>query len=320
MRQAGRYMASYRRVRNQVAFLELCKRPELVTEVTIDAAKRLGVDAAIIFSDILLIVEPFGLGLEYTTDDGPVISGEPLTAERIDRLPELEPAESLAFVYDGVRQTRAGLPPGLPLIGFAGAPFTLAAYILEGGGSKTFLNTKRLMYGDPGAWHALMAKISRGLVKHLNGQIDAGADAVQVFDSWVGCVSPAEYEALILPHVRAVFEGLRPGVSAIHFGTGTAAFLPAMRRAGGDVIGVDFRVELDAAWQAIGHDVGIQGNLDPVALCAGLEALRPRVQRILEQAAGRPGHIFNLGHGVLPQTPEADAVALVELVHERSRR
>ena len=320
MRQAGRYLKAYQELRRRVSFLELCKDRELVAEITVMAAETLRADAAIVFSDILLMVEPLGFGLEYRVEDGPVITGEILTAADVDRLPELEPAESLAFVFDAVRLTRATLAPQLPLIGFAGAPFTLASYMIEGGSSASCVATKRLMYTDPGAWHALLEKISRGLVKYLNGQIDAGADALQLFDTWVGCLSPEDYRTFVLPHTRAVITGLRPGVPVIHFGTGTAAFLKAMREAGGDVIGVDFRVELDWAWQTIGDDVGIQGNLDPVVLCGPRAMIRARVQRILDQAGGRPGHIFNLGHGVLPQTPVEHVVGLIEDVHELSQR
>ncbi len=319
MRQAGRYMKEYREIRAKVPFLELCKNKELVAEVTVMAVEKLKADAAILFSDILLVVEPMGLGLEYRSEDGPVISGQVATAADVDRLAEIEPAESLQFVFDAVRLTRAALDPTMPLIGFSGAPFTLASYVIEGGTSKSFLHTKQLIYSDPGAWHALMEKISRGLIKYLNGQIEAGADAVQLFDSWVGCLGPADYAEFVLPHSQAVIRGLKPGVPVIHFGTGTGPFLKKMRQAGGEVIGVDFRVELDEAWAMIGHDVGIQGNLDPMVLCSSPEYIRTRVKRILEQAGGRPGHIFNLGHGVLPYTPVENVIALIEQVHELSR-
>ena len=319
MRQAGRYMKEYRDLRNQVSFLQLCKTPELAAEVTITAVEQLKADAAIIFSDILLIVEPLGLTLEYTAGDGPVIEGQVASAADVDRLPEID-ADALRFVYDAVRLTRANLDPQVPLIGFAGAPFTLAAYVLEGGSSRHFLHTKRLMYSDAGAWHALLGKIARGLVRYLNGQMAAGADAVQLFDSWVGCLSPSEYREFVLPHTQAVMRGLTPGVPVIHFGTGTAAFLREMREAGGDVIGIDARIELDEAWRALGYEVGIQGNLDPAVLCSTRDYLKARVRRILEQAGGRPGHIFNVGHGVLPDTPVEHAIACIEYVHELSQR
>ncbi len=320
MRQAGRYMKEYREIRSRVSFLELCKTKELVAEVTVTSAERLGVDAAILFSDILLLVEPLGLSLEYTAEDGPVISGEVAGPSDIDRLPELEPAESLQFVYDGVRLTRAALPPELPLIGFAGAPFTLVSYMVEGGTSKSFINTKRLMHTDAGAWHALMQKISRGLIKYLNGQIASGVDAVQLFDSWVGCLSPEDYRAFVLPHTQAVIRALTPGIPVIQFGVGTAVFLRDMREAGGDVIGIDWRIPLDRAWEMLGDDVGIQGNLDPVLLYAPQSVIRAQARRILEQAAGRPGHIFNLGHGILPTTPYEHVRGLIDDVHELSRR
>ena len=320
MRQAGRFLPEYRAIRNRVPFLELCKRPDLVAEVTTMAVERLGVDAAILFSDILLIVEPLGFTLEFTTGDGPVIRGQVATAADIDAIPAIDPNESLRFVFDAVRQTRRALPSDIPLIGFAAAPFTLAAYLIEGGASKTFLQTKTLMHADSGAWHALLGKISRALAAYLNGQIAAGADAVQVFDSWVGCIGPRDYQEFVLPHVRSLIQSLHPGVPVIHFGTGTGAFLDLVRQAGGDVIGVDFRVELDQAWRAIGHDAGIQGNLDPAVLCAPVDTIRQRVQRILRQAGGRPGHVFNLGHGVLPSTPPDHARAMVDAVHELSRR
>ena len=320
MRQAGRFLPSYRQIRNRVSFLELCKTKELAAEVTVRAVEDLHVDAAIIFSDILLIVEPLGLRLEYRAEEGPIISRDVASGADVDRLREIEPAESLRFVFDAVRLTRAVLKPQVPLIGFSGAPFTLAAYIIEGGSSKSFIETKAFMYADPGAWHALMEKISRGLIKYLNGQIEAGADAVQLFDSWVGCLSPSDYRQFVLPHTSAVIREITPGVPVIHFGTGTAAFLKDLREAGGDVIGIDFRVELDEAWQTIGYDRAIQGNLDPTVLYAPRAVIRRRVQRILEQAAGRPGHIFNLGHGVLPTTPVDHVKALIDDVHELSRR
>jgi len=313
-------MREYREIRSKVPFLELCKNKELAAEVAVTAVEKIKADAAILFSDILLIVEPLGLGLEYTAEEGPVISGQVAAARDVDRLAEIEPAESLKFVFDAVRLTRASLDSKIPLIGFSGAPFTLASYVIEGGSSKSFVNTKRLMYADPGAWHALMEKISRGLIKYLNGQIEAGADAVQLFDTWVGCLGAEDYREFVLPHTRAVIQGLTPGVPVIHFGTGTAPFLDRIRAAGGDVIGADFRVELDEAWRIIGTDVGIQGNLDPVVLCSPREYIRTRVKRILEQAAGRPGHVFNLGHGVLPYTPEENVIALIEDVHELSRK
>lgn len=320
MRQAGRYMREYREVRARTTFLELCKTPSLAAEVTVTAAERLRVDAAIIFADILLILEPMGIDLEFAEGEGPVIHNPVRNAGDVKRLREVEDAGALGFVYEAIAVTRRELKPEVPLIGFSGAPFTLASYMIEGGGSKNYIHTKKLMYDDSGAWHSMMSLIARGLVKYLNAQIDAGAQAVQLFDSWVGCLTPDDYREFVLPHSRTVIKGVKPGVPVIHFGTGTGALLELMREVGGDIIGLDWRVRLDEAWQRIGHDVGVMGNLDPVALFAGREALRTQTKRILDQAAGQPGHVFNLGHGILPETPVENVIALVEMVHEMSRR
>ena len=318
MRQAGRYMQEYRDIRARVGFLELCKTPSLAAEVTVTAAERLGVDAAIIFADILLPLEPMGLQLEFTKGDGPVIHNPVRTVADVDRLHEPEDIGALEFVFDAIRQTRAALRNDLPLIGFAGAPFTLASYIVEGGSSKNFVHTKSLMYNDSGAWHAMMSLISRVSVKYLNAQVDAGAQTLQLFDSWVGCLSPDDYREYVLPHTRNVIAGIYPHVPLIHFGTGTGELLQLIRQAGGGVIGIDWRVPLDEGWQRIGHDRAVMGNLDPVALFANHEHLRSRAKLILDQAGGRPGHIFNLGHGILPETPVENVMALVEMVHEMS--
>jgi len=317
MRQAGRYMQEYRDVRERVGFLELCKNPNLAAEVTVTAANRLGVDAAIIFADILLILEPMGAELEFAKGDGPVIHNPVRHAADVDNLRELDDPSALQFVFDAIRKTRETLPADVPLIGFCGAPFTLASYIIEGGGSKNYIQTKRLMYEDKGAWDALLSLISRGLVKYLNAQIEAGAQAVQLFDSWVGCLSPDDYRRYVLPHSRGVIANVRQGVPVLHFGTGTAALLELMREAGGDVIGFDWRVRLDEAWSRVGHDVAVMGNLDPVALFASADHIRAEAHRILDQAAGRPGHIFNLGHGILPETPVENVIALVREVQAR---
>lgn len=319
MRQAGRYMSDYREVRARYSFLELCKNPDLVAEVTVTAAERLNADAAILFADILLIVEPLGLNLEYSKGDGPVISPTVRESADVDRLLEVEP-ESLGYVYDAVRATRRALNPKTPLIGFCGAPFTLASYVIEGGGSRNYENTKSLMYRDSGAWHALMARISRGLVGYVNAQIDAGAQCIQIFDSWVGCLGPEDYREYVLPHARALIQGIKPGVPVIHFGTGTATLLRDMREAGGDVIGLDWRTELDRGWADVGHDRAVQGNLDPLVLFAEPAYIKQRARHILEQAEGRPGHIFNLGHGILPKTPVDNVIRLIEYVHELSAR
>ena len=318
MRQAGRYLKEYREVRSRMSFLELCKTPALAAEVTVSAAERLGVDAAIIFADILLIIEPMGLQLEFNKGEGPVIHNPVRAAGHVDRLREVDDVAALDFVFAAIRETRRALRHDLPLIGFAGAPFTLASYIVEGGASRNYVHTKSLMYNDSGAWHSMMSLISRGLIRYLNAQIEAGAQAVQLFDSWVGALSPDDYREYVLPHTRDVIHGVQPGTPVIHFGTGNSALLELMKEAGGTVIGLDWRVRLDEGWSRIGHEVGVMGNLDPVALFANQEHLRTQAKLILDQAAGRPGHIFNLGHGILPETPVENVIALVETVHEFS--
>ncbi len=323
MRQAGRYMPEYRELRRTTPFLELCKRPELAAEVMLDAVERLGVDAAILFSDLLLILEPMGVSLEFSSGDGPVLGNPIRSAADVDRLMELESIEPLGFVIETVRKTRAGLPEALPLIGFAGAPFTLAAYLVEGGASRDYRRVKTLMYNDTGAWDALMGRLARAATLLLNAQIDAGVQLVQLFDSWVGCLGVDDYRRYVLPHVRSVIESLRPGVPVIHFATGNPALLPLLGEAFGKrrrdvVVGVDWRIRLDDAWRAIGHDKAIQGNLDPAVLLTTPLEIRRRVKEILRQAAGQPGHIFNLGHGVLPETPVENVQALVRAVHELS--
>jgi uroporphyrinogen decarboxylase len=317
MRQAGRYMKEYRELRARVPFLDLCKSPDLVAEITVSAAEKLGVDAAILFADLLLIVEPLGFELEYEKGEGPQVRPAIRSAADIDRLRDAEPG-SLDYVLEGVRRTRAALKPELPLLGFAAAPFTLASYLIEGGGSRNYSRTKAFMYRDPGAWRALMGHLARNLAAYARGQIDAGVQAVQIFDTWVGCLGPVDYREFVLPWSRALFEALPRDVPVIHFGTGTGALLEAMREAGGSVIGIDFHGELDDAWRRVGYDVAVQGNLDPAVLFADRDLIRSRVERALRQAAGRPGHIFNLGHGILPATPYENVVALVDLVRELS--
>lgn len=320
MRQAGRYMEEYRRVRGQTTFLELCKNPPLCSEIMCTAVERLGVDAAIIFSDLLPILEPMGLELDFAKGEGPVIYNPVRAPADVDRVLELEELGSLEFVFETVRRTRADLPEGIPLIGFAGAPFTLASYTIEGGSSRSYLHTKTLMYRDEGAWGTLMERLSRTVARYLNAQIVAGAQCVQLFDSWVGCLGPDDYRRYVLPYVKGLIASLAPGVPVINFATGNPALLPLLAEAGGSVIGVDWRVRLDDAWQTVGHDRAVQGNLDPLVLLADKAEIRKRTKEVLDQAAGRPGHIFNLGHGVVQQTPVENAIALVEAVHELSAR
>lgn len=320
MRQAGRYMAEYRELRSRVSFLELCKRPELATEVTVTAAERLGVDAAILFADILLILEPLGFELEFAKGEGPVIHNPVRTAADVDRVRSLEDVESLHFVMEAVRSIRSSLPPALPLIGFAGAPFTLACYCIEGGGSRHYEQAKAFMYGDPGAWNALMERLTDATALYLNAQIGAGAQALQVFDSWVGTLSPHDYVRFVQPHMKRLFARLDPAVPCIHFGTGTATLLELQCDAGGSVIGLDWRVELDDGWRRLGSHVAVQGNLDPVILLSSRAEIETQARRILGQAGGRPGHIFNLGHGILPQTPVDNVLALIDTVRRLSTR
>jgi uroporphyrinogen decarboxylase len=282
------------------------------------AVERLGVDAASVFSDLLPILEPMGMDLEFSPGDGPVIHNPLREAADIDRVIELESVDALHFVMEAVQQTRRDLPDHIPLIGFAGAPFTLASYAIEGGASRSYLHTKTLMLRDPAAWNELMARLARAVTVYLNAQIAAGAQAVQLFDSWVGCLGPDDYRHFVLPFVQQIIRGITPGVPIISFATGNPQLIPLLAEGGAAVVGVDWRVRLDEAWQMIGPSHAIQGNLDPLALLADTAELRRRAGDILKQAANRPGHIFNLGHGVLPQTPVENARALVEMVHEMS--
>jgi len=320
MRQAGRYMQEYQAIRAKHSILEVCKTPELAAQVTLQPIERFPLDAAIIFADILLPLEPMGLNLEFAEGEGPVIHNPVRDRAAVDRLRVID-GDELNYVADAVREARRALAGRVPLIGFAGAPFTLASYAIEGGGSRNYVETKQMMYREPELWHRLMDKLARVVTGYLRRQIHAGAQAVQLFDSWVGCLSPGDYAEYVLPHVQVIFEGLkREQVPMIHFGTGTGALLQLMREAGGDVIGVDWRVPLDEAWAKIGHDVAVQGNLDPVALFAPLHEIERRVEDILRRAGNRPGHIFNLGHGILPQTPVENVAAAVEMVHKLSQR
>jgi uroporphyrinogen decarboxylase len=319
MRQAGRYMEEYRRLRATTGFLELCKNPQLCSEVMVTAVNRLGVDAAIIFSDLLPILEPMGLRLEYEQGDGPVIHNPVREPRDVDRVVELDHVDALDFVTQTVRQTRQDLPAHLPLIGFAGAPFTLASYMIEGGSSRDYAHTKTLMYRDAGAWRELMERISRSVIVYLNAQIGAGAQCVQLFDSWVGCLSPADYRQFVLPFVQQIVRGIVHGVPVISFATGNPALLPLLAEGGAPVIGIDWRIDLDEAWRRVGTERAVQGNLDPCVLLADRSQIERRAQQVLDQAAGRPGHIFNLGHGILKQTPVDNVVALVDYVHQASQ-
>lgn len=321
MRQAGRYMPEYRAIRARHTLLEICAQPELAVEVTLQPVRAFDVDAAILFADILLPLMPMGIHLEFAKGEGPIIHNPIGSRADVEALRPVEPRESLAHVLEAVRLVRRELDGKTPLIGFAGAPFTLASYLVEGGSSRNYLRTKRLMYSDARTWHSLMSKLGCVIADYLTAQVNAGAQIVQLFDSWVGALSPDDYREYVLPHSRFIIEQLqRTGVPLIHFGTDTAALLPLLKEAGGDVIGLDWRVDLDRGWETIGLDRAVQGNLDPVALFAPRDELERRVRRILDQAANRPGHIFNLGHGILPETPVENVKAVAEMVHEFSHR
>ncbi len=320
MRQAGRYMAEYRAVREKVDFLTLCKDPALCAEVMVTAVEKLKVDAAIIFSDLLPILEPMGMQLEFAKGDGPVIHNPLREAKDVERVLELESMESLDFVMQTVTMTRRALAPEIPVIGFAGSPFTLASYMIEGGSSRNYHHTKSLMYREPTAWKELMRKLSRTVARYLNGQIAAGAQCVQLFDSWAGCLSTRDYEKYVLPHMRLIIDSIIPDVPVINFATGNPALLPLLRGDARTVVGIDWRIGLDQAWSVVGHDRAVQGNLDPVALLADLDTLKDMTANVLQAAGNRAGHIFNLGHGILPQTSVDNAIALVDMVHEMSQR
>ena len=317
MRQAGRFLREYREVRSRVSFKELCKTPDMASEITLMTVDRLGVDAAIIFSDILLILEPLGLSLEYSSVDGPVI-GKPLrTRRRIESLRDFDP-ESMDFVYQAVRTTRRALDPEVSLLGFTGAPFTVASYAIEGSGSKNYVNTKKLMYGDPSLWERLMEILTSSISDYLCAQVEAGADAVQIFDSWVGCLSPADYEKFVFPHVKKLISTLPSDVPVILFGTGTGSLLELMGKTGAGVIGLDWRVDILDGWRRAGSSLAVQGNLDPVSVLSTPSHVVGEARKILDRVGGRPGHIFNLGHGVLPQTPVDNVLRLIDEVHEYS--
>ena len=316
MRQAGRSQPEYRALREHYSLLELCRTPEFCAQVTLLPVAQLGVDAAILFADITLPLLGLGVKFDLVEGVGPVIEHPVRTAADVEALRPFEPERDVPFVLEAIRLIRREAT--VPLIGFAGAPFTLASYLIEGRGSRDLVLTKRLMFEAPALWARLMERLTEMTLAYLSAQVRAGAQAVQVFDSWIGALAPRDYEVAILPHMRRLFGGLRaPGVPVIHFGTGTAGLLPLMAQAGGDVIGVDWRIRLGDAWAQIGG-AGIQGNLDPAALLAPFDVAADAARDILAQAGGRRGHIFNLGHGVLPQTPQDHLRRLVDLVHEHS--
>jgi uroporphyrinogen decarboxylase len=319
MRQAGRYMAEYRALREKHSLLEICRTPELAVLVTLQPIHALDVDAAILFSDLLIPLAPLGIPFDFVAGEGPAIESPVRTRADIAALRRFEPREELGMVLQAIRLLRGTLT--VPLIGFAGAPFTLASYAIEGGHSTNFARTKGLMYGDPLAWHRLASLLADVVLDYLRAQVEAGAQALQIFDSWVGALDEIDYRELVLPHVKRIFDGLADtGVPLIHFGTGTGHLLAAQRDAGGTVIGIDWRTPLDEGWRRVGEGVAVQGNLDPTLLLAPRERLLARVDDVLKRAGGRPGHVFNLGHGILPGTPVEKVKAVVDHVRAASRR
>lgn len=320
MRQAGRYMAEYRALRERHSLLDICRTPDLATEVTLQPIRRIDVDAAILFSDLLLPLAPMGLPFDFVKGEGPHLERPIGSPGDIDRLRLFDPREELDVVLTAIRQIQRELAGHVPLIGFVGAPFTLASYAIEGGHSNNFAKTKALMYGHPDAWHQLCRTLASIAADYLAAQIEAGVDAVQVFDSWVGTLSPSDYREFALPHTQRLFAGAGGRVPTIHFGTGTGTLLPDMREAGGDVIGVDWRVPIDAAWDRIGTDRGVQGNLDPTLLLGPPQRMFSQADEILTRVGGRSGHVFNLGHGILPSTPVEHVQMLAQYVHRAARR
>lgn len=320
MRQAGRYMKEYRALREKHSFLTMCKTPDLATRITLMPVDHIGVDAAIIFADILLPLEGMGIDFGFSESGGPAIYTPVRSEKDIQKLRVVDPDEDVPFLLEAIRQVRRELDGRVPLIGFSGAPFTLASYLVEGGHSRNFVRTKVLMYQNPEAWHELMDKLASTVVRYVRSQVQAGAQAIQLFDTWVGCLSPSDYAVFVLPYSKKVFQELGHDVPIIHFATNASTLLAFMRQAGGHVIGVDWRVDLGEAWKTVGYDVGIQGNLDPTVLLGPVQKIRETVRSVLAAAENRSGHIFNLGHGVLPETPVDHVRLMVDLVHEMSRR
>ena len=321
MRQAGRYMAEYRALRQRHSLLDICRTPELATTVTLQPIDKLEVDAAILFSDLLLPLEPMGIPFDFVKGEGPVIDPPVRTSDDVDRVRTFDPREALAHVLETIRLLRHELDGRVPLIGFAGAPFTLASYAIEGGPSSHYARTKAMMYGESADWHRLCGKLATVVGDYVTAQVEAGAQAIQLFDSWVGALSPHDYREFLLPHSQHILSRVQTlGVPVLHFGTGTSTLLADMREAGGDVIGVDWRIPLDEAWQRIGTDRAVQGNLDPTLLLGPMERMLAGADEVLRRAGGRPGHIFNLGHGILPSTPVSHVQALARYVHQQGRR
>ena len=320
MRQAGRYMAEYRAIRKHHSIVEICKTPSLAAQVTIEAAEILKVDASIIFADLLLPLEVMGLPFHFSAGEGPVIERPLRSAADVARL-RTDHAAGLGYVAEAVNLVARHFGAKLPVIGFCGAPFTLASYMIEGGGSRHYVNTKKLMYSQPEIWTELLAKLIAVTSEYAAQQVRAGADAIQVFDSWVGCLSVEDYRKYVLPPTTNLIQKLKvTGAPVIYFGTDTATLLSSMKETGADVIGLDWRIPLDEGWLRVGHEVGIQGNLDPAVLFAGWDDVKRSGQSVLDRACGRPGHIFNLGHGILPETPVENVKALAAYVQEHTAK
>lgn len=320
MRQAGRYMKEYMAIREKYSFLEMCRNPEIACEVTLQPIRKFDLDAAIIFADILLPLPGMGIQLEFAKNEGPVIKNPVRTRKDIEAIRIINPAEDVPFLLEAIKLVKKELSGKVPLIGFSGAPFTIASYIIEGEGSRNYVHTKSLMYSDPDSWHLFMNKISDVIIAYLNAQVDAGAQCLQLFDSWVGCLGPDDYKNYVLPYTKKVISSVNKSVPLINFSTNTGTYLDIAKEAGADIIGVDWRVRLDTAWNIIGHDKAIQGNLDPVILFAPVPVIKKRVKEIIDMAGGRPGHIFNLGHGIILGTPVDNVKAVVDAVHEYSAK
>jgi len=320
MRQAGRYMAEYRAVRKQYSLIEICKKPEVAADVTITAAEALKVDAAIIFADLLLPLEVMGLPFRFEAGEGPVIEKPIRAKEDVNRL-RTDRAAELGYVSEAIRIVCKHFGDRLPMIGFCGAPFTLASYMIEGGGSRNYVHTKKMMYNSPSVWGELMRKLVAVTSEYAAEQVAAGADTIQIFDSWVGCLSVEDYRRYVLAHVTDLVKKLqKTGVPIIYFGTDSATLLPSMKETGAEVIGLDWRAPLDEAWASMGYQGAVQGNLDPVLLFADWKEIKSRAEDVLRRANGRAGHIFNLGHGILPETPVDNVKALAQFVREHSQK
>jgi uroporphyrinogen decarboxylase len=320
MRQAGRYLPEYREIRTKRTFLEMCKTPEVAAEVTIQPVRRYEIDAAIIFADILLPLEPMGIGLEFAKGEGPLIHNPVRTMADVLKLKSIDAASQIEYLMKAIKIVLKELGGKVPLIGFSGAPFTLASYVIEGGGSRNYEHAKTMMFAEPRAWHKLMEHLTGVIINYLNAQIDAGVQVVQLFDSWVGALGPSDYREFVLPHQKNVIAGIKKSVPLIHFANGATHLLEMVAEAGGDVIGLDWRCDLDIAWKRIGLDKAIQGNLDPITLFGSKEFIRKRTKEILDRAGGRNGHIMNLGHGILQQTPLESAAEFINATHELSKK